>query len=254
MTDETGSLGRSRAGPGRPDRHLRLGQVHLRPPALRPLRGDLQRLLPRPGRRRRERPGGHGRRLRRAALHRRQAAGRRAAHRRRRHQRPADGPARRWSSWPASTTCCRSRSCSTCREKPSRWNATRPGPTGTSARTSSGASSDRAAPVAARAGAGGVPQGARPARDRARSNAAVDRAARSCSTTTGTAPARSTSSATSTAAAPSWRPCSASSATRSPGTRPGRPVDAVPPARAAPRSSSATWSTAARTPPACCGW
>ena len=61
--------------------------------ALRAVRGDLQRLLPRPGRRRRERPGRHRRRVRRAALHRRQAAGRRAAHGGRRHQRAAATPA-----------------------------------------------------------------------------------------------------------------------------------------------------------------
>ena len=54
-------------------------------------RGDLQRLLPRPGGRRRERPGGDAGRVRPAALRRGQAAGRRAADRRRRHQRAAGG-------------------------------------------------------------------------------------------------------------------------------------------------------------------
>ena len=53
---------------------VRLGQVHLRRASTSGRRGDLVRLLPRPGRRRRERPGGHHRRLRRAALHRGQAA------------------------------------------------------------------------------------------------------------------------------------------------------------------------------------
>ena len=47
--------------PGRAGRRLRVGQVDVRRAALRPIRGDLQRLLPRPGRRRRERPGGHRR-------------------------------------------------------------------------------------------------------------------------------------------------------------------------------------------------
>ena len=44
---------------GRARRRLRLGQVHLRARALRADRGHLERLLPRPGRRRRERPVGH---------------------------------------------------------------------------------------------------------------------------------------------------------------------------------------------------
>ena len=41
---------------------------------------------------------------------------------------------RRWSRWPASTTCCRSRSSSTCRSRSAR-SGTPGGPTGTSART-----------------------------------------------------------------------------------------------------------------------
>ena len=61
------------------------------PHALQADRGDLLGLLPRPGRRRRERPDRHRGRLRRAALHRRQAAGRRPADRRRRDQRPGRG-------------------------------------------------------------------------------------------------------------------------------------------------------------------
>ena len=85
--------------------------------ALRADRGDLQRLLPRPGRRRRERPGGDRGRVRRAALHRGQAAGRRAADRGGRDQRAARRAASRSSSWPARTTCCRSRSCWTCRSE-----------------------------------------------------------------------------------------------------------------------------------------
>ena len=46
---------------------------------------------------------------------------------------------RRWSRWPASTTCCRSRSCSTC-PRASAGRATRAAPTATSATTWSAAS------------------------------------------------------------------------------------------------------------------
>ena len=70
------------------------GQVHLRPAALRAHPGALLRLLPRPGRRRRERPVRLRRRLRRAALRGRQAARGRPAHRRRRHQPAAARPRR----------------------------------------------------------------------------------------------------------------------------------------------------------------
>ena len=57
--------------PRRPDRPLRLRQVHVRAQALSADRGPLVGLLPRPGLRRRERPGRDRRRLRGAALHRR---------------------------------------------------------------------------------------------------------------------------------------------------------------------------------------
>ena len=64
----------------------------------------------------------------------------------------------------------------------------------------------RAAPLAAFAGARGLPQGAHPARRRARWR--PPRSSWSGATTTcGTSPGRSTSSATSTAAVPSWRRC-----------------------------------------------
>jgi len=82
-----------RAVAGLPRRCERLGQVHVRPPALRGLRGRVERLLPGPGRRRRERPVCDRRGVRGLALHRRQAARRRPADRHRRHQRAARVPA-----------------------------------------------------------------------------------------------------------------------------------------------------------------
>ena len=74
-----------------------------------------------------------------------------------------------------------------------------------------------------------------------------------CSTTAATCTARSTSSATCTAAAPSWRPLLAELGYAWARRRTaGRSTRRTP--RAVRRCSSATWSTAARTPPACCGW
>ncbi len=87
-TRMTGARGAG-AEPRRPHRGQRLGQVDVRPRALQADRGDLVRLLPRPGGRRRERPVRHRRGVRAAPLHRRQAAGGRAADRRGRHQRAA---------------------------------------------------------------------------------------------------------------------------------------------------------------------
>ncbi len=116
------------------DRRQRLGQVDVRARAVHADRGDLVRLLPRPGGRRRERPVRDRRRVRAAALHRRQAAGRGPADRRGRDQRAARGAPRSWSRWPASTTCCRWRSCSTCR-RASAARGTRAARTATSATT-----------------------------------------------------------------------------------------------------------------------
>ena len=79
------------AVPRRPDRRQRLGQVHVRARALPADRGPLLRRLPRPGRRRRERPVRHAARVRGAPLRRRRSGWRRAADGHRRHQRPARG-------------------------------------------------------------------------------------------------------------------------------------------------------------------
>ena len=233
-------------------RRLRLRQVDVRARALRRLRGDLQRLLPRPGRRRRERPGRHRRRLRGAALHRRQAPGRRPADGRRRDQRAARGPTARWSSWPGPTTCCRSRSCSTCPSR-SASRATRRGPTATSARTSSAAS---ATSCAARCAAW-------PRRASARST---------CCAASRRSPRRSivrekllndfrdqhgpVRRHRRRARLPlrAGDPARASSATRSSATSQGRPVDAEPPRgrrgglRRRPRRPRP------RHAPACCAW
>ena len=86
--------GHPRAEPGRAGRRDWLGQVHVRPRALQADRGDLLGLLPRPGRRRRERPVRHAGRVRAAAPHRGCPAGRRAPHRDRRDQRAARSPPR----------------------------------------------------------------------------------------------------------------------------------------------------------------
>ena len=69
-----------------------------------------------------------------------QAAGAGPADRRRCHQRAARGPQAARRAGPASTTACRSPSCSTCPSGSAR-SATAPGTTGTSARTSSASSS-----------------------------------------------------------------------------------------------------------------
>ena len=104
----------SRALPGRPGRHLRLRQVHLRPAALRAHPGAVLGLLPRPGRRRRERPV-RVRPTPSTCCTTSPASG----------WPPAGSPSSTpptcsrtpgpaWSRSPASTTCCRSRSCWTC--------------------------------------------------------------------------------------------------------------------------------------------
>ena len=70
---------RPRAEPGRPGRRHRVGQVDVRPHALQADRGDLLGLLPRPGRRRRERPVRQRGQLRRG-LHNLRREGSRAVH------------------------------------------------------------------------------------------------------------------------------------------------------------------------------
>ena len=103
--------------------------------------------------------------------------------RRRRHQRAAAGPRRSWSGWPGSTTCCRSRSCSTCRRRCAR-SATRPGRTGQFGRACAAAASSatcagRCAHWGARASARCTSCAARGGRRRRRSlRAAVQRPAR----------------------------------------------------------------------------
>ena len=119
------------------------------PAALRPTEVLSVRLLPRPGRRRRERPGGD--RATRSTCCTTSpasgcAAGRLTVVDATNVQPRRRAPAGR--SWPGSTTCCRWRSCSTCPRR-SAWSATRPRRTATSAPTSSAASA-RAAPLPAR--------------------------------------------------------------------------------------------------------
>ena len=166
------------------------------------------RLLPRPGRRRRERPARHRGRLRRAALHRRQAAARPAGSPSSTPPTCSSTPAQRWSSWPASTTCCRSRSCSTCPRRCAS-SATPPAPDRDFGRRVVIRAST--ATCAARCGSSAaegfrkvhVLRGVEEIDARRRSRTS------SRATTDATSPARSTSSATCTAAAPSWRRCSA---------------------------------------------
>ena len=191
-------------------------------------------------------------RVRRAALRRRQAAGGRPAHRRRRHQRAARRPRASWSRWPASTTCCRSRSCSTC-PRACAASATPPARTATSAAHVVAPPARRAAPVAAAARRGGLPQGARAALggggrrrdDRATSRCYNDRRERDRPVRRHRRRARLPRRA--------GGRCWPSSATDRPRRRRPRGRRA-PPGRPHARCSSATSSTAARTRPACCGW
>jgi hypothetical protein len=85
--------------------------------ALQADRGDLLGLLPRPGRRRRERPVRHPGRVRAAALHRRQAARRAACSPWSTRRTCSPRPAAAGRCWPASTTCSRWPSCWTCRRR-----------------------------------------------------------------------------------------------------------------------------------------
>ena len=128
-----------RAEPGRPGRRDRIWQVDVRPRALQADRGDLLGLLPRPGRRRRERPVRHPGRVRAAALHRSASASPAAASPSSTRPTCSPKPAASSSCWPASTTCCRWRSCLTCRRSCAR-SATPAARTGTSARTCSAVS------------------------------------------------------------------------------------------------------------------
>ena len=146
-------------------RCLRVREVDVRAQALRPLRGGVERLLPRPGRpttRTTRAPRG---RLRRAGLHRRQAARRRPADRGRRDQRAAATPGASSSTSRRRTTCCRSRSCSTS-PTASASPATPSGPTATSGRGSSAGSATSCAGRCGGLRPRGLPHGARAARRR----------------------------------------------------------------------------------------
>ena len=153
----------ARAEPRRADRRQRLGQVHVRARALQPtevISSDFCRGLVADDENDQSATADAFELLH---LHRRQAAGGRAADRRRRHQRAARRAPRSWSRWPASTTCCRSRSCSTCR-RASAPSATRARPDrdfGAHVIRRQHAELRR---VAARPAAGGLPDRPRPAR------------------------------------------------------------------------------------------
>ena len=121
--------------PGRPDRAVRVRQVHVRAQALHADRSDVVRWLPRARVGRRERPVGNGRRVRGAALRRRAAPGSRQADGRRRDQRPAGGAQAARRARAASITCCRSRSSSICRSASATSGIDRD-PIATSVRTS----------------------------------------------------------------------------------------------------------------------
>ena len=115
------------------------------------------RLLPRAGRRRRERPERQPRRLRRAALHRGQAARGRAAAPSSTRPTSSRRAASSWSTWPGSTTCCPSPSSSTSPRR-SAPHATRRAPTApawpaTSSRATSANCAARCAAWSARASA-----------------------------------------------------------------------------------------------------
>ena len=172
----------------------------------------------------------------------------RPADRRRRHQRAAARPRGAGRSSPASTTCCRSRSCSTCRRSVcagAQRRARRPGRTcraGVIQRQQ-----PRPAPLAARPGARGLPQGARPARrrgGRGRRDRRYERLFNDLRDLTGPfdiiGDVHGCRAELETLLLGSARRWTAT-------TRAGR---STPRTRTAvPRSSSATWSTAARTRP-----
>ena len=235
--------------PGRADRRVRLGQVDVRPRALQADRGDLVGLLPRAGLRRRERPDGDRRRVRRAALHRREAARRRPADGDRRHQRPAPRTARplvelaRRYHVPARRD----------RARPARGAVPRAQPaaarTATSARTSCAASRAQLRRVAARAAARGLPPRLDRCARRPRSTAAVVERAAALER-----PPRRARPVRHHRRRPRLlrraRRAARGSATTS--GRRGRHCAST--RKGARRSSSATWSTAAPTSPASCAW
>ena len=239
--------------PGRPRRRLRLGQVHLRPQALRPtevLSTDFFRGLVADDE---NDQSATARRVRRAALHRRQAAGGRPAHRRRRHQRAAARPRAAGRAGPRARRAAgrdrarRARGRCACER-----NAARPD-------RDFGAhvvrrQRDRAA---TRRCGGCAREGFRKVhvlqrrRGGRRGRASC---ASSCSTTCATRHGPfdvigDVHGCRAELEHPA-RPARLRHRPRRRGTR--RSTRATP--RAGGRSSSATWSTAAPTPPACCAW
>ena len=229
----------------RAHRPVRLGQEHVCAEALPADRGAVVRLLPRAGLRRRERPGGHERRLRGAALHRRQAAGGRAADRGRCHQRPAGGAQAAGRTGPGVPLPAGGHRVQPAGEA---LPGAQPRPGRPRLRPARHPPADvAAAPSPARPAARRLPARLR-ARDRQRKWRPPPSSACRCGTTGGTSTARSTSSATCTAAATNWRRCCGSWATSRASCPNDDPAwgrqDLSPSGRAARRSSWATWWTA----------
>ena len=191
-------------------------------------------------------------RVRRAALHRRQAAGGRPADRGRRHQRPARGPRRRWSQLAREHDVLPVAIVLDLPGAGLRRAQRRPAPTATSAARCVRRQRDQLRRGAARAGARGLPQvhvlrsveevDAAPSSPRAA-------ATTTCATSTGPFDViGDVHGCRAELEALLGELGYALAAT----TRAGRSTPS--PRRAGGPSSSATWSTAARTPPACCGW
>ena len=229
---------------------VRLRQVHVRAQALQADRGALVRLLPRPGLRRRERPVRHAGRLRGAALRRRPSGsrgGRLTVIDATNVQ--ADAAQAAGRAGPAVPRACRSPSCSTCpRSCASERNAGRARPA-LRPRTSSAATPTQLRRSLRTLQRRGLPARLRPAHPE-EVDAASDRARAAAGATAATSTGRSTSSATCTAASTSCVTLLAllGYAVADATDRRAGAVDVAPPAGAR-RSSSATWSTAARTRP-----
>ena len=194
----------------------------------RPHRGLSSRLLPRPGRRRRERPGGHRRTPSTCCTTSRASgcgAGRLtvvdATNVQPTPARQLVELAREHDVLPVAIVLdVPERRVRRAQRRPARPQLRPP--------ASSRGSSASCAARCAQLGTRGLPQGARAAR-RAEIDAAEIIVREAVQRPPATSPVRSTSSATSTAAAPSWRRCSPSSATPSRRDDEGRPVDAAHP-------------------------